>query len=202
MDELQKHSESSSKQLLSKKEKTFNSKSSTDSNSFVSIGILSTSHGVKGWAKVRSAGDSWNHLKFPLDLKFQNQDNTRIHKVLEAEPKPDYILIRVESVDNPEYWIDWRGAKIYLESMELDPISLDDESFFYYQLEGLKVLDEDGNDTGFTVGLVEETSAHEILILHGMSRTILVPFVKEWVGDISIPDQTIVVMGWENWLAL
>ncbi|WCL47922.1 ribosome maturation factor RimM [Leptospira sp. GIMC2001] len=205
MEESQKLSGLSSKHLPLNTEKTPNSKFSTntkDKNS-IQIGILASSHGVKGWAKVKNAGESWSKLDFPKKIIFEKANRTKIFNILQVEIKPNYLLIRAEAVNQPEFWLEWNGAKILIEKSEADSIFDEEDGFFYYQLEGLAVLDQNGKPTGYSVEKIEESPAHDILFLKSDSgNPILVPYTKSWVGDISLGSGTIVINGWEDWIAL
>lgn len=207
MEELRKHSESFSKPDPQNKAKTSNSKSSTDppaatAQASVSIGNIAAPHGVKGWVKVRNPGGSWSHISVPLDAVLHKDRKKLPTTILEFEVKPQYVLLLTDSFQDPESWKVWTGAEIHIPARLVDVIEREEGEYFYYQLENLEVYDEQGGPTGFHVVRVEETPAHDVLVLAGTGRTILVPFVKQWVGRVSLEEKTIVIFRWEDWLAL
>ncbi|MCC5813333.1 MAG: 16S rRNA processing protein RimM [Leptospira sp.] len=169
---------------------------------WVSIGYLSSSHGIKGMAKVKHTGDSWNQLQFPRSIRFIKEDKTLDLLILSASVKPDYTLISCENATQPEFWDDWKGASLNVRVEDLDEIQNNHGEYFFYQLEGLQVLDEDFKSTDFDITRVLESPAHPILECSCAGKTIMIPFVNEWVGDIDLENKTIIVKGWENWLAL
>lgn len=169
---------------------------------WVSIGYLATSHGVHGNAKVKQAGDSWNQIRFPREMRlFKNKQSIDI-LVTQADSKPDCILIQVDGINNPEFWDDWKGGELQIPKEELESLDMDEDSYFHFQLIDLRALDENGQDTGYKVSQVEESPAHTNLILTHQGKKIIIPFVKEWVGEVDLKESTILVYGWENWLAL
>jgi 16S rRNA processing protein RimM len=169
---------------------------------WVSIGYLSSSHGIKGMAKVKLTGDSWQQLQFPRSLRFIKESKTFDFLVLSASVKPDYTLIACENVTQPEFWDEWKGASLNVKVEDLDEIQNDQGEYFFYQLEGLQVLDEESSPTNYEVIKVLDSPAHPILECSHQGKTIMIPFVNEWVGDIDLKNKTIIVKGWENWLAI
>jgi 16S rRNA processing protein RimM len=169
---------------------------------FISIGTIAGSHGVQGWCKVKNFGESWSYTKTPFKANLQLNLNQLPLVIEKFEIKPDYILIQVEGVHQPEFWDSWRNGKIQISRKFLDTIPLEKNEFYHFQLENLKVMDEDLQDTGYLVIQVTETNAHTILVVAKNGNKILIPFLNEWVGEISIPDGYLVVKGWEDWLAI
>jgi 16S rRNA processing protein RimM len=169
---------------------------------WVSIGYLSSSHGIKGMAKIKHTGDSWQQLQFPRSIRFIKDDKSFDFSVLSASVKPNYTLIECENVSQPEFWDEWKGASLNVPVEDLDEIQNSQGEYFFYQLEGLHVLDENLSPTHFDITRVLESPAHPILECSCAGKLIMIPFVSEWVGDINLKNKTIIVKGWENWLAL
>lgn len=168
----------------------------------VSIGTIAGSHGVLGWCKVKNFGESWHYTKIPLNAKIVLNQNEISIIIQKFEIKPEYILMQVEGVSQPEFWDSWRNGKVHIPRNFLETIPLEEDEFYHFQLENLKVMDEGLQDTGYLVIQVTETNAHTILVVAKNGNKILIPFLNEWVGEISIPKGYLVVKGWEDWLAV
>ncbi|MCG9874252.1 MAG: ribosome maturation factor RimM [Leptospiraceae bacterium] len=205
MEELQKHFVSYSRLPLLNRVKTPNSKSSispSSDNNLITIGTIASSHGIHGWAKVKNFGDSWTSLKTPVEIQITKNLLTKKLIISHFEIKPNYILIRVESVAVPEFWDDWRSAEIQIDSSFLPTEPLEKDEFYIYQLENLEVLDEKLQATGFTVTEITETPAHFILICSNLEKKILIPFLNVWVGEVNLPKKFLVVKDWESWIEI
>lgn len=205
MEELLKHFVSYSKLPQLNRVKIPNSKSSISPSSdskLITIGTIASSHGIHGWAKVKNFGASWNYLKSPLGIQISKNQVTKKLTISHFEVKPNYILIRVESVLVPEFWDDWRSAEIQINSTLLPTEPLAKDEFYIYQLENLDVLDEKLQTTGFTVSEITETPAHFILICSNLERKILIPFLNAWVGEVNLSKKFLVVKDWESWIEI
>lgn len=205
MEELQKHSESFSKQPLSNRVEIPNSKSSinpSQENKHITIGTIASSHGIHGWAKVKNFGDSWNNLTTPLSVQLNKNNQKKILTISKFEIKPNYILISVDAVKIPEYWDDWRSANIQIDQSLVASESLLENEFYIFQLENLEVYDEKNQATGFKVTEITETPAHFILICSNLERKILIPFLSVWVGEVNLSKNFLVVKDWESWIEI
>lgn len=171
------------------------------------MGYTSSSHGIRGNVKIKPTGDAWLSLVPPFSARLVNSKNEATFTCLDFQVKPDYVLATIERFSQPEDWEGWTQAEIQVDQKILESAQKEESEFYYYQLEGLDVLDENGNRTGYKVSRVFENSVHSILELdpdplESSPQKILIPFVSEWVGEISLEKNTIQIFGWEDWIAL
>ncbi len=168
---------------------------------WVSVGYLASSHGIQGEAKVRGFGESWQHLSTPLVVRIQKGVHSCMISLSHVSVKSNYVIIRSSQVQAPEFWREWLGGTVAVPREILETsLPTAQEEYFFYQLEGLSVRDENKTDTEFTVLRVEETPAHPVLILGRKGRQILVPFVKEWIGEVNLKEGFLILKNWEYWL--
>ena len=64
-------------------------------------------------------------------------------------------------------------------------------TYYYYQLEGLKVVTEDNSFIGYVKELME-TGGHSIFVVEG-EKEYLIPFIKHVVKEVDLKEKRIVI---------
>jgi 16S rRNA processing protein RimM len=94
----------------------------------------------------------------------------------------------------------WRGAEVALERQWLPPLA--EGSFYWADLVGLAVRNEQGDDLG-TVAEVFSNGAHEVLRVVEPAAAgpveRLVPFVEAVVVEVSLSDRVVKVRWERDW---
>ena len=109
------------------------------------------------------------------------------------------LIARVDGIDTRETADSFGGFEIYVDREELP--QLDDGAFYWLQLHGLKVL----NNQGVVFGQVDhllQTGANDVLVVHPTEDSIddqerLIPYVEDKViqkVEISVGE---IVIDWE-----
>ena len=159
----------------------------------IAIGFVRTSYGVKGDIKVSSYSGETEHF-FPLKevclKKGKVQKRFAVEKVQELNGD---ILLKLKALDSPE------AAKMYATWDILVPREfaspLEEGEFYYCDLFG-SVLLHDGNRMGVVKSVIDN-GASALLEIEcdpdedGKKRTVLVPFLDQFIGDVDIKGKTI-----------
>ena len=159
----------------------------------IAIGFVRTSYGVKGDIKVSSYSGETAHF-LPLKEVFLKKGN--VQKRFDVERVQELngdILLKLRNLDSPE------AAKMYATWDIMVPREfaspLEEGEFYYCDLFG-SVLLHDGSriwvvksviDNGASALLEIECDADE----DGKRRTVLVPFLDQFIGDVDIKNKTI-----------
>ena len=106
------------------------------------------------------------------------------------------VFIRFAGIDSPEAAGALNGAEIIAVREHAAPIK--EGEFYVEDLKGLEVLSGDGNALGHILNVVEGGGGDmaEVKLLSGGIR--LVPFRKEFFGDVNLEDGKIVLL--EPWI--
>ena len=107
------------------------------------------------------------------------QDNAgwRGAKVAEGKRHGKTVIVRLEGVDDRDEASAWVGADIAIERDDLP--AAEAGSYYWADLEGLRVVHRDGTELG-RVAYLLETGANDVLVTEG-ERERLIPFIAEKV---------------------
>ncbi len=102
------------------------------------------------------------------------------------------FLASLEGVDTMTAAEDLRGALLMVDRDHLEP--LPPGTFYRHDILGLAVEDETGRHVG-RVAEIWETGAHDVWVVRGQGREVLVPAVREHVAGVDLAGRVARVTG-------
>ena len=149
--------------------------------------------GVRGWVKVFSYTEPREAI-LDYDRWFmKDNDAWQATKVAEGKRHGKSVIVRLEGIDDRDEAAELVGRDIAIERDDMP--SPEDGSFYWSDLEGLKVIHRDGTELG-RVAYLLETGANDVLVTEG-DKERLIPFVAgEVILDVDIAAGVITV-DWE-----
>lgn len=169
------------------------------------VGVFGSSHGIKGFIKVFTEGETLSSLKSPTTCTVQDPlGNTTTIAIESIKSNGNHFLVKIKGYDTPETVVKYRGFSILWKKEEL-PKPKDGE-VYTEDLIGLTIISKETKTSlGYKVTDVIDNPAHPILECKptsGEGETILVPFLNRFVGDWNLETKTLEMIEWEQWIAL
>jgi 16S rRNA processing protein RimM len=155
------------------------------------VGRIAKAHGIHGEVAVDVTSDAPE--RFALGSRMTAGGSGRQDReltVAAVRPHQGRLLIRFEEVPDRTAAEALHGAILSIPSE--DAHTLPEWSFYPHQLEGLTVLDEQGEMLGRMVR-VEENPANDLWIVDDGTREVLVPAVRAIVRAVNVEAGTIVL---------
>jgi len=186
----------------------FDSNSSKD---IVLIGEIVGVFGIKGYCKINSYTDPKSniveHYKSGISLLWRAKKpiaDFNLSKEWSEIPLEDIksqgdskVIAKITNCDDRDLAEMFRGVQIAIKREDLAKFDLDEDEFYWHDLEGLEVFDENGSFLG-VVSHIFATGANDVLAVKNpeTNNEHLVPFVYgEYVVEVDIKAKKIVV----NW---
>lgn len=175
---------------------------SQESNTWIVLGKVGRVHGIKGWVRVISfTEDPDGILDHPvLRADFSASLTPRVAvRQLEVDAykqQPKGLIVHFKGIDTPEEARLLNGATLSVETESLP--ELEDDEFYWYQLEGLTVFNQHQECFGKVKGLLE-TGANDVLVVSATADSIddrerLIPYLRDSVvKDIDLKAGTLSV---------
>ncbi|MDZ4728602.1 MAG: ribosome maturation factor RimM [Xanthomonadales bacterium] len=157
----------------------------------VLLGHVAGVHGVKGWVKIHSYTDPRNAIfdYQPWLLEKSGKSLT----VLEGKISGKYLLVRLKEVSSRDEAEALAGQKIAVVRDGLPPLL--DSEFYWADLVGLEVLNQDGSGLGHIREMLA-TGANDVMVVSG-ERERLIPFVLGlYVSQVDL-EQGVVKVDWD-----
>jgi 16S rRNA processing protein RimM len=98
-------------------------------------------------------------------------------------PHKGRYVLKLQGVDSIDDAEGYRGLELRIPEAELP--ALPEGSYYYYQLVGLRVRDEDGCAVGVVESILE-TGATPVLVVRGAGQEIQIPLAETFVKRVDL----------------
>ena len=158
---------------------------------FLKVGVITTTHGVRGEVKVYPTTDEperfleLDHVLLDTGKEFRDLEikNVRFFKNL--------VILKFKGIDNINDIEKYKGHDLWIPREEGQ--ELDEDEYYIADLLGLRVILDDGTEFG-TLKNVMKTGANDVYIIdtnaHG---EVLVPAIRECIQDIDLEKNTMTI---------
>lgn len=160
-------------------------------NDFLRVGVITSTHGIRGEVKVFPTTDDINRFK---TLKQVILDTGKEYVDLEIEGVKyfkQYAILKFKGIDNINEIEKYKGKDL-LVTRE-NAVELKEDEYFIYDLLGFKVISDDGNELGELTEILT-TAANDVYVVKTKEgKEILIPSIKECILDIDLENKEIKV---------
>lgn len=154
------------------------------------MATIGAAQGLRGEVRVRS------YTADPVALgdygKLHSTDG-REFEILEIREAKTVVIVRFRGINDRNAAEALNGLELFIERENLPDDELDDDEFYYADLEGLEAVDDTGKSYG-TVSGVYDFGAGDLLELKGPGRRpTLIPFSEAAVLKIDLEGGRILI---------
>lgn len=128
------------------------------------------------------------HQKDFLELGETYYLNDQAHVIEKMRFSKNAAIVKFSQITSIEEAEEYLNLDLYRKKEDVD---LDQDEFFQSELLGLRVLDEDGEDLGEVVDILQPSS-QSVLVIRG-EEEFLLPAVKEFILAIDLEKEEITV---------
>lgn len=154
----------------------------------IKIGVIANTHALKGEVKIKSFSE-FNDVRFAkgnkMYISFQNTMKEVIVK--EYREVKEMVYVKFDGYDSINDVEQYKGCEISIDENELH--DLEENEFYYFQLMGCVVFDEENNELGIVEDVLE-TGANAVL---RVNKTILIPYVNDFIISTDIKNKKIII---------
>ncbi|GEO85869.1 MULTISPECIES: ribosome maturation factor RimM [Alphaproteobacteria] len=147
------------------------------------MAVIGAAQGLRGEVRVKT------FTADPLSLgeygNLRSMDG-RVFEILDLREAKNVVVVRFRGINDRNAAEALNGLELFVERDALPDEDLDEDEFYYADLEGLAVEDAEGNSYGAVTG-VYDFGAGDLLELKGPGkRPVLIPFSEASVLEIDL----------------
>ena len=154
------------------------------------VGIITSTHGVRGEVKVYPTTDTDRFL----DLEYVLLDTGREKRRLEIENVKYFknlVILKFKGINNINDIEMYKQRELWIRRE--DAQELEDDEYYIADLIGMDVVLEDGSKFG-TLKDVMETGANDVYIVEDMKgEEVLLPAIKDCILDVDVETNTMTI---------
>ncbi len=160
---------------------------------YLSLGKIVGPFGIDGTIRVFSTTDNApKRYKKGAEVFLYNEKTGQHTKyvVISYKMSGKFDLVKLEGINTPEKVDEFRNNEIHVLK---DTSDLEVGYYFYSDLVGCKILDQNNNELGI-VSKVEEFPAQVTLrVKRNNQKDFFVPFIKQFIINVDIVNKSIII---------
>ncbi len=148
------------------------------------VGIISTTHGVRGEVKVFPTTDDVNRFKKLKNVILDTGKETLTLEIEGVKFFKKFVILKFIGYDTIEEIEKYRGKSLYVDRK--DAVKLKKDEYFIADLLGIGVFLEDGSRLGVLQDVIE-TGANDVYqIRMEDGRELLLPAIRQCVLEVDV----------------
>ena len=163
---------------------------SIEETALLEVGVVVGTHGLRGDLKIRPLPTGDLALPGARSVYLKDSHGRLVeHTAVRSSLHKQNVLLRLKGLEDISRVESLVGSSVWMAKDELP--ELEDDQFYWSDLEGLNVIDEQLGEIGRVVGMFT-TPAHDILEVVGSRGEVLIPAIEPFLVAIN-PDGNLVV---------
>lgn len=155
------------------------------------VGVISSTHGVRGEVKVFPTTDDKNRFK---QLKDVILDTGKDYLTLEIESVRFFkqmVILKFKGINNINDIEKYKGKDLLVTRENAVPLA--ENEYFIYDIIGAEVFLEDGTEFG-TISEVLATGANDVYVVKDTNgKEVLLPVIDDCVKEIDVEEKKVTV---------
>ena len=155
-----------------------------EKEAYVLIGKIVGAHGIKGTHKIRSYAESLSVFKPGRLILIRNdRDREASYTINWVKPHTGTPLLSLEGVTDRSQAEALIGGELFIRKSELP--ELDEETFYWFELIGIKVYTAEEKYLGRIESIIE-TGSNDVYVVKNEETEVLIPALESVVLNIDV----------------
>ena len=155
------------------------------------VGIISSTHGVRGEVKVFPTTDDMKRFKKLKEVLLDTGKETLTLEIEGVKFFKQFAILKFKGYDNIDDIVKYRGKSLFVPRE--NAVKLQKDEYFIADLIGLKVVNEDGSFTGVLKDVME-TGANDVYIVESQDgKEVLIPAIKDCILQVDFEKEQVLV---------
>ena len=155
------------------------------------VGIISSTHGVRGEVKVFPTTDDMRRFKKLKEVLLDTGKETLTLEIEGVKFFKQFVILKFKGYDNIDDIVKYRGKSLFVTRE--NAVKLQKDEYFIADLIGLKVVNEDGSFAGVLKDVME-TGANDVYIVESRDgKEVLIPAIKDCILQVDFEKEQVLV---------
>lgn len=150
------------------------------------IGIITTTHGLKGEVKVYPTTDDANRFRKLKEVILDCGKEQRTLEIEEVKFFKQLVILKFKGLNDIGDVEKFHHCGLYVDRK--DAVRLKKDEYFIADLIGMKVMGEDGSDLGVLKDVIT-TGANDVYdVTLADGRSLLIPAIRECILEVDVEE--------------
>lgn len=162
-----------------------------DKDTMLRVGVITTTHGVRGEVKVFPTTDAAERFK-KLKTVYLDLGRELLPVTIEGVKFfKQMVILKLKEINDMDTAATYRNKDILIDRKDAMPLA--ENEFYICDLIGLKVITEEGEELGI-LSEVLQTGANDVFeVTLPNKETVLIPYIDDCVKEISLAEEKVTV---------
>lgn len=158
---------------------------------YLRVGVISSTHGIKGEVKVYPTTDDPNRFKELQEVLLDTGKELLLMEIESVKFFKQMVILKFKGIDSINDIEKYRGKDL-LVTRE-NAVKLDKDEYFIFDLIDSEVITDNGEKLGILAEILT-TAANDVYVVRTMDgKELLLPSIKECILDIDAENKKITV---------
>lgn len=148
------------------------------------VGIISSTHGVRGEVKVFPTTDDKNRFRKLKNVLLDTGKDLLTLDIESVKFFKQFAIIKFKGYDNINDIEKYKGKSLFVTRE--NAVKLNKDEYFIADLIGMKVENEDGSFSGVLKDVIETGANDVYTILCGDGKEVLIPAIRECILSVDL----------------
>jgi len=151
------------------------------------VGIITSTHGVRGEVKVYPTTDDVKRFKKLKDIILDNGKEKLPLEIEGVKFFKQMVILKLKGLDNMNDVERFRQKSLYVT--RANAVRLRKDEYFIADLIGIKVFDEENKELGVLEDVMV-TGANDVYVIKMLDgRELLLPAIKQCILEVDVPEE-------------
>ena len=155
------------------------------------VGVITTTHGIRGEVKVYPTTDEAHRFDYLESVLLDTGKELCELEIQRVKYFKQFVILKFRDVDNINDIEPYKGKSLYVTRDFAVP--LEENEYYIADLIDMDVFLEDGSLFG-TLKDVMETGANDVYVIHTTDKKeVLVPAIKDCVKEVDVEQNKMII---------
>lgn len=155
------------------------------------VGVITSTHGIKGEVKVFPTTDDNNRFKKLKECYIEYKNEMLPVEVLSCKFFKNMVILKFKEIDNINDVEKYKQCKLFVD--RANAVKLEKDEYFVTDLIGISVYKKDGSLLG-TLTEIIPTGANDVYVVTGEDkREWLLPAIKECILNVDMENRKMTI---------
>ncbi len=160
-------------------------------DNYLRVGVISSTHGIKGEVKVFPTTDDPNRFKLLKEVYLDTGKETLTLEIEGVKFFKQMVILKFKGIDNINDIEKYRGKDLLITRD--NAVKLEKDEYFIYDLIGSEVITDEENRLGELTEILA-TGANDVYVVRMENgKDVLLPSIKQCILDIDVENKKILV---------
>lgn len=153
-------------------------------NSYLKVGIITQTHGIRGEVKVFPTTDDPMRFKKLKEILLDYKGEYINLEISGVKLFKQYVILKFKDIDDINEVEKYKGAELFVTRQ--NAVKLKKDEYFIADLIGIKAISDDNKYEGI-INDVLQTGANDVYeVSLSNGKTVYLPAIKECIIDVNI----------------